>query len=129
MALKLTIPPCIHDPAHAFHPPPVDRPLRVQIEGDLKCFQKLVPDCPWRLDINYRVLPRRQPAAEALARLTYQALYNTDPREPGQGAAGGGGGGDMVVRHDFLSWRKKWPNIRLEYVSMVDGCIIGQVSS
>lgn len=94
MALKLYIPPCIHNPAHALHPPPLDRALRVQIEGPLVSIQKLVPDCSWHFTAGSQAFP--QPGGEVLAKLTYQALYGTDIR---QGVAG-----DMIVRDEYLGW-------------------------
>lgn len=94
MALKLYIPPCIHDPAHALHPPPLDRPLRVQIEGPLVSIQKLVPDYSWHLKVGSQVFP--QPGGEALAKLTYQALYGTDIRPEVVG--------DITVRDEYLGW-------------------------
>jgi len=102
MALKLYIPPCIHNPAHALHPPPLDRPLRVQIEGPLVSIQKLVPDYSWHFKAGSQDFP--QPGGEALAKLTFQALYRIDIRQDV----------DMIVRDEYLGWvmegkiPKKW---------------------
>lgn len=104
MALELYIPPCIHDPAHALHPPPLDRPLRVQIEGPLVSIRKLVPDCSWHFKAGSREFP--QPGGEALAKLTYQALYRIDTRLEVVG--------DIIIRDEYLGWvmegniPKKW---------------------
>lgn len=94
MALKLYIPPCIHDPAHALHPPPLDRPLRVQIEGHLVSIQKLVPDSSWHFTHGSRDFP--QPGGEVLAKLTCKTLYGTDIRQEVVG--------DMIVRDEYLGW-------------------------
>lgn len=94
MALELYIPPCIHNPAHALHPPPLDRPVRVQIEGPLISIQKLVPKYSWHLTAGSQHFP--QPGGEALAKLTYQALYGTDTRQEVFG--------DMIVRDEYLGW-------------------------
>lgn len=94
MALKLYIPPCIHDRPHALHPPPLDRPLRVQIEGPLVSVQKLVPDYSWDLKVGTTDFP--QPGGVALAKLAYQVLYGIDIRQEVVG--------DMVVRDEYLGW-------------------------
>lgn len=94
MALKLYIPPCIHDPAHALHPPPLDRPLRVQIEGPIISIRKLVPDYSWHFKAGSKEFP--QPGGEALAKLTYQALYRIDIRPEVIG--------DIIVRDEYLGW-------------------------
>lgn len=94
MALELYIPPCIRNPAHDFHRPPLDRPLRVQIEGPLVSIQKLVPECSWHFTKRSQDFP--QPGGEALAKLTYRALYGTGIRQEVSG--------DMNVRDEYLGW-------------------------
>lgn len=94
MALPLYIPPCIHDPAHPSHAPPVDRPLRVQIEGPLVSVQKLVPGFSWDLKVGTEEFP--QPGGEALAKLAYQVLYGIDARQEVAG--------DMTIRDEYLGW-------------------------
>lgn len=94
MVLKLHIPPCIRNPAHTFHPPLLDRPLRVQIEGPLVSIQKLAPEYSWRLETGSQNFP--QPGGEALAKLTYQALYGTEIRQEVPG--------DMIIRDEYLGW-------------------------
>lgn len=96
MALKLYIPPCIRNPAHPLHPPPLDRPVRVQIEGPLVSIQKLAPDCSWDHLKAAQAPDFPQPGGKALAKLTYQALYGTDIREDVPG--------DMVIRDEYLGW-------------------------
>ncbi|KAJ4863860.1 hypothetical protein T069G_00390 [Trichoderma breve] len=54
MALQLHIPSCIRSPVHAHHPPPPDKPLRIQIEGPL-------------------------PSGPLLAKLAYRTIYGSDP--------------------------------------------------
>ncbi|CAG9953757.1 unnamed protein product [Clonostachys rosea f. rosea IK726] len=55
MALELYIPPCLHVPVHPKHPPSVEKPLRIQIEGPLISIQKLVPEAQWHIDIFNQV--------------------------------------------------------------------------
>lgn len=94
MALPLYIPPCIHKPAHALHLPPIDRPLRIQIEGPFVSIQKLVPDCSWHFVLGAR--DSLQPGGEELAKLTYRALYGIDIRPEVSG--------DMTARDEYLGW-------------------------
>lgn len=93
MALELYIPPCISSPAHVHHPPPLEKPLRISIEGPLEAIQKLLPRAEWNFSIP-RVFP--QPAGPELARLTYQTLYKSDVRQEVVG--------DVVVRDEYLGW-------------------------
>ncbi|KAI1123643.1 hypothetical protein F5Y10DRAFT_251330, partial [Nemania abortiva] len=97
MALKLYIPPCIRTPAHALHLPPLDRPLRIQIEGPLTAIRRLVPDASWDVDVMTHVFP--MPGAKPLAEITYRALYGADVRS--------GVARDMVVRDQYLGWVMK----------------------
>lgn len=94
MALELYIPPCIGTPAHALHLPPLDRPLRIQIEGPLVSVQKLVPGSTWHIKAGSTDFP--QWGGIMLAKLTYRALYGVDVRS--EAAA------DMIVRHEYLGW-------------------------
>lgn len=95
MALKLHVPPCIRDPAHALHPPPIDRPLRIQIEGPLVSIQKLVPGHSWHFaKPSAEHFP--QSGGEALAKLAYRTLYGIDVCQEVEG--------DMVVRDEYLGW-------------------------
>ncbi|KAI1082769.1 hypothetical protein F5B20DRAFT_483490 [Whalleya microplaca] len=90
MAYKLHIPPCICDPAHPNHPPPKDKPLRIQIEGPLVSIQRLLPESTWDMDFTTDIkFP--QPAGPHLARLTHQVLYGEDISVD-----------DMVVRDEYL---------------------------
>ncbi|GAB1312194.1 SnoaL-like domain-containing protein [Madurella fahalii] len=54
MAFELHIPPCISNPAHPLHPPPPEKPLRIQIEGP--------------------------PAGPEIAKLVYRTVYGRDAR-------------------------------------------------
>ena len=92
--LELSIPPCIRSPRHPLHPPPVEQPLRIQIEGPLFSIQKLLPGVTWSPDAIFPAFP--QPGGPLLATLTYRALYGRDPH-PGVPQ-------DMVVRDEYLGW-------------------------
>ncbi|KAF2786079.1 hypothetical protein K505DRAFT_354678 [Melanomma pulvis-pyrius CBS 109.77] len=54
MARELYIPPCVDSPPHQNHPPSLERPLRIHIQGPL---------------------PSPQPAALQLAELAFGAIY------------------------------------------------------
>ncbi|KAI0829172.1 hypothetical protein F5Y06DRAFT_220966 [Hypoxylon sp. FL0890] len=106
MALELHIPPCISTPTHRFHPPPLDQPLRIQIEGPLVSIQKLLPGITWHTDIMAPIFP--QPAGPELARLAYQKIYGHDVRPDVPG--------DMVVRDEYLGWvKEERPITRIDY--------------
>ncbi|KAI1420273.1 hypothetical protein F5Y12DRAFT_773821 [Xylaria sp. FL1777] len=107
MAHKLHIPPCIHTPAHPLHLPPLERPLRIQIEGPLTAIQRLVPDASWDVDVLSPKFP--MPAAKAFAQLTYRALYGIDPRSEIDR--------DLVVRDEYLGWvmENKIPLNKIDY--------------
>lgn len=94
MALELYIPPCISSSAHPLHPPPLEQPLRIQIEGPLASIQKLLPEVSWHTDTASLVFP--QPAGPGLARLAYQKIYGQEVRLEVAG--------DMVVRDEYLGW-------------------------
>ena len=94
LALPLHVPPCLRDPAHPLHFPPLDKPVRVQIEGPLVSVQKLLPGVPWDVDVCRPVFP--QPAGPELARLTYQLLYGQDVRQDVDN--------DLTVRDEYLGW-------------------------
>ncbi|KAF2963418.1 hypothetical protein GQX73_g10145 [Xylaria multiplex] len=92
MALELHIPACIFSPAHPFHLPPLERPLRIQIEGPLTAIQRLVPGVSWHANVMNEVFP--MPGGNRLAELTYRALYGADVRS--------GVPRDMVIRDQYL---------------------------
>lgn len=94
MGFELSIPPCVIDPAHPLHPPPSDKPLRLQIEGPLVAVQKLLPSATWRTDPLALEFP--QPAAQELANLAYRAIYGRDARPEVVG--------DAIVRDEYLGW-------------------------
>lgn len=94
MAFTLHIPHCTHTPAHQFHPPPLDKPLRIQIEGPLISVQKLVPEAPWHVDAFKPIFP--QPAGPELAKLAYRIIYGQDIRPDVQD--------DLIVRDEYLGW-------------------------
>lgn len=96
MGLELHIPPCIRDPVHPFHPPPLDKPLRIQIEGPLVSVMKLFPDSSWDLG-SFHDPPRfPQAAGPLLANLTYETIYGQPVRPDIEG--------DLVVRDEYLGW-------------------------
>ncbi|KAL2208172.1 hypothetical protein CC79DRAFT_813286 [Sarocladium strictum] len=94
MALPLCIPPCIRDPVHVHHPPPLGKPLRIHIEGPLASIKRLVPDVEWHVDVIRTDI--WQPAAEALARVTFKNIYKRDPQPDIDE--------DLKVRDEMLGW-------------------------
>ncbi|KAL1868549.1 hypothetical protein VTK73DRAFT_3605 [Phialemonium thermophilum] len=94
MALDLYIPPCLKNPAHPFHFPPLERPLGIQIEGPLISIQKLLPTSTWHVKAGSTDFP--QPGGILLAKLTYRSLYGKDVRPDVAG--------DLVVRDEYLGW-------------------------
>ncbi|KAH6628870.1 hypothetical protein F5144DRAFT_594780 [Chaetomium tenue] len=94
MPFKLHIPPCICTPAHPLHPPPLEKPLRIQIEGPIVAIQKLLPDISWRTDPLSLVFP--QSAGPELAKLAYWAIYGRQARPELAN--------DLVVRDEYLGW-------------------------
>ncbi|CCF36698.1 hypothetical protein CH063_08203 [Colletotrichum higginsianum] len=96
MALELYIPPCIRTPASRLHPPRIESPLRVQIEGPLESIQKLFPSVVWEISLVSRPFP--QAAGAALAALTFRHIFGTDVRPDIPG--------DMVVRDEYMGWVK-----------------------
>jgi hypothetical protein len=94
MALELYIPSCIRTPTHPLHHPPLDKALRIQIEGPLVSIQKLLPQIPWHVDCVPTVFP--QPAGPELAKLAYRTIFGRDVRPEVCG--------DIVVRDEYLGW-------------------------
>lgn len=94
MALELHIPACKSSPAHPSHPPRLEQPLRIQVEGPLVPIEKLLPGIEWQL-----IWPRQahlQPASAELAKIAYRVIYGQDVRPDVVG--------DMVVRDEYLGW-------------------------
>ena len=94
MALSLYIPSCIRTPAHPFHPPPLEKPIRIQIEGPLVSVQRLLPEVPWHIDVCNPIFP--QPAGLELAKLAYRTLYGRDAHLHDEN--------DLTVRDEYLGW-------------------------
>ncbi|KAI1108268.1 hypothetical protein F5Y14DRAFT_445601 [Nemania sp. NC0429] len=94
MALELYIPPCIRNPIDPHHPPPPNKPLRIQIEGPLVAIERLFPKIQWHVKDVQPEFP--QPAGPKLAELTYSLLYGRNASPDIQG--------DLVVRHEYLGW-------------------------
>ncbi|GAB1315515.1 hypothetical protein MFIFM68171_05725 [Madurella fahalii] len=92
MAFELHIPPCIRNPAHPLHPPPPEKPLRIQIEGPVVAIQKLLPGVSWQTDPLSLVFP--QPAGPEIAKLAYRTVYGRDTCPELAN--------DMVVRDEYL---------------------------
>ncbi|KAI6081867.1 hypothetical protein F4821DRAFT_16937 [Hypoxylon rubiginosum] len=99
--LELYIPPCIHHPPHCFHPPPLDKPLRIRIQGPLETIQKLLPNESW-----HPIKPFPQPGGLKLANLTHQRLYGQE-----------GGNAALAVRDEYLAWviESGIPQDRIDY--------------
>ncbi|TWU70405.1 hypothetical protein ED733_000140 [Metarhizium rileyi] len=95
MALELYIPPCIKNPVHPHHPPPAEKPLRIQIEGPLVSIQKLVPKAKWHTDVFNHTFP--QPAGPLLARLVFEKIFGRQA-QPEKIV------GDLVIRDEYLGW-------------------------
>ncbi|GAP84113.2 putative arginine deiminase type-3 [Rosellinia necatrix] len=94
MALELYIPPCIRNPINPHHPPPPNKPLRIQIEGPLVAVERLFPNIQWHVEDIEPEFP--QPAGPKLAELAYSLLYGRNASPDIQG--------DLVVRHEYLGW-------------------------
>ncbi|KAI1181885.1 hypothetical protein F5B17DRAFT_444684 [Nemania serpens] len=94
MALELYIPPCIRNPIHPHHPPPPNKPLRIQIDGPLAAIERLLPDIQWHVEDFVPEFP--QPAGPKLAELTFSLLYGRNASPDIQG--------DLVVRDEGLGW-------------------------
>ncbi|RYP66574.1 hypothetical protein DL771_007727 [Monosporascus sp. 5C6A] len=92
MAFELHIPPCISSPAHPLHSPPLEKPLRVQIDGPVVGIRKLLPELSWHVDPSALVFP--QPAGPEISRLAFRKLYGRDVRPELAN--------DMVVRDEYL---------------------------
>ncbi|KND86529.1 hypothetical protein TOPH_08823 [Tolypocladium ophioglossoides CBS 100239] len=99
MALGLHIPPCVCNPPHIFHPPTLDRPLRIQIEGPLACVRKLLPESQWPSSNTIFPMTFPLPASLELARLVYRTIYGHEARSHVAG--------DLLMRADGLGWRSK----------------------
>jgi len=91
MALELFIPPCIHRPRHRLHPPPLDQPLRIQIQGPLESIQKLLPNISWHEIVRFP-----QPGGLELATLTHRALYGEEGLKEADDVP--------AVRNEYLAW-------------------------
>lgn len=94
MAFELYVKPCVNSPASPLHPPPLERPLRIQIEGPSVSIEKLLPGTSWHIKPESLKFP--QPAGTALASLAYQKIYGRKVRQEVAG--------DMVVRDEYLGW-------------------------
>lgn len=88
MVLELDIPPCISKPAHPLHPPSLDRPLRIEIQGDL-C---LLPDVKRPVDNDVSTWPSEEEGRE-FAAIVYRALYQVCPEATG----------DIILRGQFYT--------------------------
>ncbi|KAK1948817.1 hypothetical protein LY78DRAFT_595120 [Colletotrichum sublineola] len=97
MALELYIPPCILDPPYDLHPPPPERPLRIQIEGPLVSIEKLFPAVQWKIPLS-NTSEYFQPAGPMLAALTYKHLYGREADDRADAS------GDLVIRDEYLGW-------------------------
>ncbi|KAG8169257.1 hypothetical protein KVR01_000002 [Diaporthe batatas] len=105
MGYELCIPACVCDPAHPYHPPPLDKPLRIQIDGPLVAIEKLLPSASWHTNPLALVFP--QPAAPDLAKLAYRAIYGHDVRPDVIG--------DAIVRDEYLGWVNEKPLNKIDF--------------
>jgi hypothetical protein len=94
MAYKLHIPHCICSPSHPLHPPPLEKPLRIQIEGPLIAVKRLLPETIWNPNILSPVFP--QPGGLELAKLAHREIYGHDVRLDVTN--------DLVIRDEYLGW-------------------------
>ncbi|KAK4104119.1 hypothetical protein N658DRAFT_243404 [Parathielavia hyrcaniae] len=96
MAFALHIPPCtvFCTPAHPLHPPPLEKPLRIQIEGPVVAIRMLLPGISWHTDPLSLVIPQR--AGPELAKLAYRVIYGRHVRPEFAN--------DQVVRDEYLGW-------------------------
>ncbi|KPM43319.1 hypothetical protein AK830_g3286 [Neonectria ditissima] len=94
MGLELDLRPCICTPSHPHHPPPSEKPLRIQIEGPKAAVQRLLPDIQWYTNVVDLEFP--QPAGLELAKMAYQKIYGREARSDIAG--------DLVVRDEYLGW-------------------------
>ncbi|KAH7409792.1 hypothetical protein DE146DRAFT_732685 [Phaeosphaeria sp. MPI-PUGE-AT-0046c] len=105
MVQQLYIPLCIDTPAHPNHFPPLDRPLRIHIQGPLVSIRRLLPLIVFHYETWGEPFP--QPAAPQLAELTFQALYgrSTDPEK----------GEKLVVRDEYNAWVRDPTIMEIDY--------------
>ncbi|WDK09221.1 arginine deiminase type-3, partial [Colletotrichum graminicola] len=103
--LNSTSRPASKSPAGHLHPPRIEQPLRIQIEGPLKSIQKLLPSMVW--ETSYQAPKFPQAAGLALAELAFWQIYGVDVRPDVRG--------DMVVRDEYMGWVRK-ENMTLEEI-------------
>lgn len=94
MALELHIPPCRCQPPNAVHPPSIDKPVRIQIEGPLESIEKLIPGISWPVESFNPFFPL--PAGPELAKAAFRAIYGVQPRQDVDR--------DLIVRDEYLGW-------------------------
>lgn len=99
MSSKLVLPQCQENPTHLNHPPPPEKPLRIQICGDLEYLDKLFqngnkiarPETSAALPAHFD-----EPCLE-LVQMAFKLLYG---REPDTEVPR-----DIVPRHQYHLWR------------------------
>jgi hypothetical protein len=102
MVYVLFILPCICNPVHLNHPPLLDKPLRIKIEGPIVAIDRLFLDNErqgpklWNMKTLFPEFP--QPAAKRFAKITHDLLY-------GYGAEQTQRGEDMIVRNEYRGVR------------------------
>lgn len=87
--LELHIPPCILNPPHEHHLPPLDKSLRICIEGPLVVIKNLLPDSGWEYKTHFSEFP--QPGGRDLAELAYKVVYGKEPIDTN----------DLVIRDEY----------------------------
>lgn len=101
MSAKLVLPQCQETPAHLGHPPPFDKPLRIQISGDLEHLDKMfhggaeiarpkINDAP---PVDFA-----EPCLQ-LVQTAFKLLYGRDPDLENPL--------DMIPRHQYYLWRHR----------------------
>ncbi|KAJ8117656.1 hypothetical protein OPT61_g1205 [Boeremia exigua] len=103
MAHRLYIPPCVDTPAHPNHFPPLERPLRIHIQGPLASIQRLLPLIAFHYEDGGEPFP--QPAAPELAELTFQALYGWRTEK----------GEKLVIRDEYNAWKRDPTIMEIDY--------------
>ncbi|KAI1178933.1 hypothetical protein F4777DRAFT_40991 [Nemania sp. FL0916] len=81
MASKLILPPCADSPAHMHHPPPPDKPLRIQVGGHLDWIDQLFDDGTkiFRPEATFFSLDEYAEPCLRLIKMSFNLLYGRDP--------------------------------------------------
>jgi hypothetical protein len=94
VALELYIQPCIRSPPSPYHSPPLNKPLRISIEGPTIAIQRLFPEVKWNPDLTKEFRDFPQPAGPLLAALTFEKIFGRKVSRPEE----------MIVRSEYIGW-------------------------